>query len=64
MCSNVDDELHGGVIVVQEHDLEQGRTLGLRQRLIDDQAVVVLWVFLAHLPPVQSSPLYRAVANP
>src|SRR5208283_3340974 len=35
---NVNDELHGSIIVIYQHYLIEGWTLELRRRLFDDQA--------------------------
>src|SRR5450755_3931435 len=35
---DVDHELHGSVIVIDQHNLIEGRTLELRRRFFDDQA--------------------------
>src|ERR1700677_454223 len=35
---NIHDELHGSIVVVDQHNLIQGRTLDLWRRFLDDQA--------------------------
>ena len=35
---DIHDELHGGIVVVDEHDLVQRRALELGRRFLDDQA--------------------------
>ena len=60
LLQDIDDELHGRVIVVEENHLVKRRTLGLRPCLLDDQTMPLLCMFLGHPVAMWSSVLYRA----
>src|SRR3977135_147871 len=53
---DVDHELHGSVVVIDEHDLIERRTLELGRRFFDDQACS----FPATFDVTHESPVYRA----